>query len=701
MKLFTTFILSVALFFIAYGQTDIVSISGLADENLSFEERISLGKAYIDGTFPHCDLDFIAPNKPDMESFATKTEAEEAMTNWLNNYSYEKRLLEYYYDLKYNSTTSVELETSKNQTQSFNEPSSNFENATPLDGGEIKTLSSEEFVDGHNPNMSSTKAGTTMTISGSSTSVCVGSSYSVTWTYNDGDGYAGTAQWSENGSTWYNIGSGSGTYTRNYTMDNATGSYRTFYGRILGNTGVTWYTATNRYVYRRYAPPAPIVSGGGTYCASATITAKAPCSGEQTYGTGTTTTRYSPLYGYYNYSRSVSLIKSDEISCAGGGGGTIYGLYVYVGTSNSHTFTGIQIRLSTTTATTAPTTFPTGTLVWSGNYTFSSTGWRYFAFTTPYTWSSGNLLIEWRHGSTSWSSNYPYFNYTDQSSNLQTYGYSDASMPTTGTNTTQRPNYLLNFQVTSPTTYWQNTSASGTSTATPSTSQSVSSSGTYYFRSRSNYGCWGGSDGETVTVDPQTNAGTMSVTNTSFCAGGSTQFSASGTVGFQALEHQWNGTSGTWNDWSDTNPYTWSTSTIGTLYVRSRAKSGVCATAYSSPVSATVVPDPSITTQPVGATICSGATHTMNVSATGGISLSYQWYKNGSVISGATGTSYAATTTGNYYCRVSSTGSGCDAINSNTVTVTVNADPSVTTQPVAGTICPGGTHTLSIGATGG
>ena len=103
MKLFTTFILSVALFFIAYGQTDIVSISGLADENLSFEERISLGKAYIDGTFPHCDLDFIAPNKPDMESFATKTEAEEAMTNWLNNYSYEKRLLEYYYDLKYNT----------------------------------------------------------------------------------------------------------------------------------------------------------------------------------------------------------------------------------------------------------------------------------------------------------------------------------------------------------------------------------------------------------------------------------------------------------------------------------------------------------------------------------------------------------------------------------------------------------------------
>lgn len=40
------------------------------------------------------------------------------------------------------------------------------------------------------------------------------------------------------------------------------------------------------------------------------------------------------------------------------------------------------------------------------------------------------------------------------------------------------------------TIYWQNTTSNGTSTATASSSQNVSSAGTYYFRS-SNNGCWG------------------------------------------------------------------------------------------------------------------------------------------------------------------------------------------------------------------
>jgi predicted CXXCH cytochrome family protein len=49
------------------------------------------------------------------------------------------------------------------------------------------------------------------------------------------------------------------------------------------------------------------------------------------------------------------------------------------------------------------------------------------------------------------------------------------------------------------TIYWQNTTSNGTSTATPSTSQVVAASGTYYFRAAS-AGCWGTQGSAAVTI---------------------------------------------------------------------------------------------------------------------------------------------------------------------------------------------------------
>lgn len=50
------------------------------------------------------------------------------------------------------------------------------------------------------------------------------------------------------------------------------------------------------------------------------------------------------------------------------------------------------------------------------------------------------------------------------------------------------------------TIYFQGTTSNGTSLATPSTSQTVTSSGTYYFRSRNASGCWGTQGSVTVTI---------------------------------------------------------------------------------------------------------------------------------------------------------------------------------------------------------
>ena len=61
---------------------------------------------------------------------------------------------------------------------------------------------------------------------------------------------------------------------------------------------------------------------------------------------------------------------------------------------------------------------------------------------------------------------------------------------------------------------------------------------------------------------------------------------------------------------------------------------------------------PDITAQPQGATITNGGSVALSVTVTGSGPFAYQWYLNGSAISGATGASYAATLPGSYTVAV-------------------------------------------------
>lgn len=72
------------------------------------------------------------------------------------------------------------------------------------------------------------------------------------------------------------------------------------------------------------------------------------------------------------------------------------------------------------------------------------------------------------------------------------------------------------------TIYFQGAVSGGTSTATPSTSQLINTSGTYYFRALSAAGCWGPQGSATVTINspPVT-------TGVSICPGGSGSLSSS------------------------------------------------------------------------------------------------------------------------------------------------------------------------------
>jgi hypothetical protein len=130
---------------------------------------------------------------------------------------------------------------------------------------------------------------------------------------------------------------------------------------------------------------------------------------------------------------------------------------------------------------------------------------------------------------------------------------------------------------------------------------------------------------------------------------------------------------------------------------------GTCQpSATSSAATLTVRTPPAITTQPTAQTTCTGQSATFTVVATG-TSLTYQWRKGGSAITGATNASYSinnATTgdAGSYDVVVS--GACSPSVTSNAVALTVNQSPEITTQPTNQTVCVGQPVTFMVEATG-
>ena len=117
------------------------------------------------------------------------------------------------------------------------------------------------------------------------------------------------------------------------------------------------------------------------------------------------------------------------------------------------------------------------------------------------------------------------------------------------------------------------------------------------------------------------------------------------------------------------------TATLSGSYTVRRTVSGCFSTSASVSVTATAGPAVSIT--PGGPTaFCTGGSVVLN--ATTGSGSAYTWYRDGSVISGATAASYTATLAGSYTVR--RTVSGCSATSS-AVAVTLGTAPPTTITP--------------------
>lgn len=163
--------------------------------------------------------------------------------------------------------------------------------------------------------------------------------------------------------------------------------------------------------------------------------------------------------------------------------------------------------------------------------------------------------------------------------------------------------------------------------------------------------------GQSVTINPAT---------ASICAG-------SGTI----VTLQANATGGSFPTYSwSTGPTSQSINpspSVTTTYtVTVTFMGGSTATASAT---ITVLPAPTVTISTSGSTnICTGGSVTLTASA----STSYQWYKDGTAIAGATSINYPASASGNY--RVYGTVGTCSAMSA-PVTVTVNPLPVASFTP--------------------
>ena len=212
----------------------------------------------------------------------------------------------------------------------------------------------------------------------------------------------------------------------------------------------------------------------------------------------------------------------------------------------------------------------------------------------------------------------------------------------------------------------------------------------------------------TVTPAPVVPSITTQPTNQSVTTGQTATFSVSAT-GTAPLTYQWQ-KNGAAISGATSSTYTTPATTNSDNGAQFSVKvSNSIGTATSTVATLTVAPapgTPSIATQPANQSVTASQTATFSVAATGTAPLSYQWYKNGSAISGANSSVYTTpvTTTSDNGARFTVTiSNSIGSANSNAATLTVTpapVAPLITTQPSSRSVTAGQTAAFTVVATG-
>ncbi|MEQ1588419.1 MAG: DUF6443 domain-containing protein, partial [Cyclobacteriaceae bacterium] len=239
--------------------------------------------------------------------------------------------------------------------------------------------------------------------------------------------------------------------------------------------------------------------------------------------------------------------------------------------------------------------------------------------------------------------------------------------------------------------YWQ-TSSTGTATSNSTNQFAATSSGIYYLRGNiSCNGTWTSAQPTTsVTVNPIPGLATASVSPTSICGSGSVSWSATG-AGTNQVYRWYNVSSGG----SPISPPS-SVSATTTLYVSIFNTITTCE-GNRIAVTITVNAIPGTATGSVIPTLICGVTGSVAWSASGaGTNEVYRWYTTSSGGTPITPATSVSTTTTNYVSRFN-TVTGCEG---SRTALTVTVDAPITTAPSVTGNSRFGTGTLTLVANG-
>lgn len=432
---------------------------------------------------------------------------------------------------------------------------------------------------------------------------------------------------------------------------------------------------------------------------------------------GTDTSSFTPTNRRAAYSAARMIFTSSEI----GATGTITALAFqkYSGsTSTSVNYISIYMKetTATTVSTTVPSGFPTGyTKVYNSSYIDNtmSSGWTTITLSTAvsdimtYSGGTNNLeIVLVKTNSETATSSFPIYNCHASTGPVSAYYFGSSILGTTFTaTTTKRPNIQLTIEntcsgkpskgsVSGPATavcsganftltgtglsfgtgmkyQWQsrNTGSgayTNTSTADTFTTLTTSTTVGKDYRVYSLCSLSGQSDTSTaITINVVDPSVVSALSDTTFCIGGSVTLN---TTTVSGITYTWfNGATNTGVTGS-----TYVASTSGVYSVRASTTS--CSGVFSNTKTVTVNSLPTATITPLSATtFCDGLS--VDLQASTGTGLTYQWQKGAVDISGATSSLYNVTTSGSYRVKVTNTSTGCSDYSAATV-VTVNPSPS-------------------------
>ena len=332
----------------------------------------------------------------------------------------------------------------------------------------------------------------------SPSSVCPGVSTNITLTASGGTiGAGAVVQWYTGSCGGTLVGTGN-PLTISQTLSSAT----TYYARYSGDCNETTCVASSQVTVNAI-PSTPTItpSGSTSFCTGGSVTLTSSSGSGYLWSTGATTQDIN-----VTNSGSYTVQITDAVGCQSAASAatdvTVNALPVVSNTGNSSLCIGETTQLS-----------PSVGGKWTSNNPLVATVVDYNGVVTGVYAGSTTFTF---------TSDYPVCSATTSEVTVLA---TPTSVTVNGAGTFCGNTTIKALGGTGGTIYFQGTTSGGTSTTNVSTSETITASGTYYFRSKSSTDCWGPEGSADVTINSLpvvSNTG-----NSSLCIGETTQLSAS------------------------------------------------------------------------------------------------------------------------------------------------------------------------------